>query len=446
MVEISAFRALRYTASWADSLATVVAPPYDVIGAAELKRLWDRSPYNVVRLILPAGDLPPAQRERGHSLAAERLRAWKRMGVLAADPQPSLYLYEQQFRLAGELKIRRGFFALARLTEWGEGIYRHELTLPGPVSDRIHLLAACQANLSSIFGLYSDPQQEIISALRLAAGSSSPAAEATDDRGVSHRLWVICDQGTIRRVAALMRTRAVVVADGHHRYTAALEYRNQQRAAHSTSTSKGTAPWDYVLFYFDAFEDPGLVILPTHQVVHGLAGFAPQEFIARIRTDMVVRELPSLAALAEGLADAGDARTVALGAILAGSGYYLLETGRPSLPQRPEEGLDVSVLRHRLIEPLLQRHGANADLEGHLWYTHEMEEAASWVERGQAQVAFILRPTPLEQVRSVALAQRVMPQKSTYFYPKVLSGLVIYDHTQWESQENPLPQETAPAT
>jgi uncharacterized protein (DUF1015 family) len=441
MVEIAGLRALRYVPDLVGALHSVVAPPYDIIGAPELRRLWSKSPYNVVRLILPAGDLPPERRADGYARAAERLTAWKQAGALQPEDAPAIYLYEQRFRLPdGVERTRRGFFALARLTEWGEGIYRHELTLPGPVSDRIHLLESCQANLSSIFGLYSDPQREIMAALAEAVGEHPPAGELRDDHGVWHGLWPVQDAAVLARVRDLMRTRSIVVADGHHRYTAALTYRNRMHAR-SIEMASGhdrdvahpeapePAPWDYVLFYLVALEDPGLVILPTHQALHSLAGVDTARLDGDLGAGMARRALPSLEVLQAALADSALAGDAALGVVLAGPRYYLLQDSRPSDPAAPEDALDVAVLRRRVVEPLLARAGATQDLEGHLRYTHDALEAAAWVAEGHVQVAFVVRPTPLEQVRTVALAHRVMPQKSTYFYPKVLSGLVLYDHS-----------------
>jgi uncharacterized protein (DUF1015 family) len=441
MVEIRAFRALRYAPSLARPLSEVVAPPYDVIGAAELARLWERNPHNVVRLILPAGDLPPSQ-QQGYSLASERLRAWKEAGVLAPDSHPSLYLYRQRFRLpTGKPLSRQGFFALARLAEWGEGIHRHELTLPGPVSDRIRLLHACRANLSSVFGLFSDPHHEVISPLAEQVDGRPPALEMVDDLGVWHGLWQVSDPQTVRRVADLLCGRPVVVADGHHRYTAALAYRNRCRPAGS---SLDEGPWDYALFYLGAFEDPGLLILPTHQVLHGLHGTWPEQFSAEMRTHFAVHEEPALGSLLEKLDRLERAPHVVLGAVVQGGHYYLLETPRPANPTAPEQELDVSVLRRYAVEPLLCQPGADAGLERHLRYTHDAPAAAAQVSTGEANVAFILRPTLLAQVRSVALAGRVMPQKSTYFYPKLLSGLVFYDHAQWQPEPEPLAEQAGP--
>ncbi len=444
MVDISGFRALRYAPSFRASLSEVVAPPYDVVGREQLRRLWEQNPHNVVRLILPAADLPPAERERGYVLAAERLRGWKDEGILIPDEQPSLYLYRQQFRLPnGEEKLRQGFFALVRLAAWGDGIYRHELTLPGPVSDRLRLLEACGANLCSIFGLYSDPKGEVIGWLTRAAECREPAGEAVDDRGVWHGLWQVSDPAVLRAVSAAMRDRPVVIADGHHRYTAALEYRNLRR---TTDHSGGPAPWDYVLMYLDALEDPGLVVMPTHQVVHSLASFTPPQFLAFMEHRFAVFEQPSLAALLEKLVQLGEAPEVVLGVVLRGARYYLLIAARPASPEAPEEALDVSVLRRWAVQPLLELYGADGDLEAHLRYTHEAPEAAAWVSTGQADVAFLLRPTRLEDVWSIALANRVMPQKSTYFYPKLLSGLVLYDHALWQEDPRPLAERAAPAS
>lgn len=429
MVDIMPFRALRYARPCSASLYDVVAPPYDVIGPAELARLWARDPHNVVRLILPAGDLPPAERKRGYDLAPERLQDWKQKGVLAPDDRPSFYLYRQRFRLgSGPLRTRQGFFALLRLTEWGEGVYRHEMTHSGPVSDRVRLLGACRANLSSVFGLYSDPQQEVIGLLAARAEGEAPVGEAVDDQGVWHGLWQVSDPAVTARVVSLLRERPVVIADGHHRYTAALQYRNDCRA--KAPTACGPMATDYALFYLGALEDPGLAILPTHQALHGLVGFSPEGFRALMQGHFAVQDEPDPARALERLAESPDA---VLGAVVRGGGSCLLRAPRPENAAAPEEALDVSLLRRYAIEPLLDRYGRAEGLEAHLRYTHDAAEAVSWVDASQADVAFILRPTPLEQVRTVALAHRVMPQKSTYFYPKLLSGLLFFDHTHWEA-------------
>ena len=428
MVEIIGFPALRYAPTRVGSLAGVIAPPYDVIDDEELRRLWASGPHNAVRLILPAGDLPPAERSGGYGLAAERLRAWKEQGILVPDPQPSIYLYRQRFTLPGEgPRVRQGFFALVRLTGWGAGIHPHEGTLPGPVCDRLQLLEACQANLGSIFGLYADPQQEVMAALLEGVDERAPAAEGVDGHGIWHGLWPVSEPGVLRRVTSLLRQRPVVVADGHHRYTAALTYRDRKRAADGAAGQ--VSPWDYALFCLYAFEEPGLVVLPTHQVVAGLRGFDADRLAAE--PDLTGHELPSLAALLEALARPAPADVAVVGVVVRGPRYRLLELERPAQPATPEEALDVSLLRRRLVEPLLRRHGAGTHLEPHLRYSHQAEQAAAWVVAGQADVAFLVRPTPLDQVRAVALAGRLMPQKSTYFYPKVYSGLVFYDHTVW---------------
>ncbi|MGQ9681534.1 MAG: DUF1015 domain-containing protein [Anaerolineae bacterium] len=426
MVEVRAFPAVRYTPSFKGDYGQLVAPPYDVIGPADLQRLWDRSPYNVVRLILPAGDLLPDQRDRGYQLAAERLRRWKAEGVLVADPNPALYYYRQQFQLAhGRRLTRQGFFALARLTEWNQGIYRHELTLPGPVSDRIRLLEECHANLSSIFGLYSDPTHEVAAMMAERAEAVPPAVEVVDDGGVAHALWVLDEPALVQRVTSLLRDRPIVVADGHHRYTAALEYRNRRRA----EGQEGLASWDYVLFYLTALEDPGLVILPTHQVLHGLPGFGAERFVTAMQSAFTVQELPTLTVLMEHLDRSETEPDVFLGAVAREGRCFLLQASRPQTAL--EDALDVAILRRWAVAPLLADNSSAANVEAHLRYTHDAAEAAAWVTGGEADVAFLLRPTPLDAVRTLALAHKVMPQKSTYFWPKVLSGLVIHDFGAW---------------
>jgi len=384
----------RYDPARVGDIGQVLAPPYDVITPAEQAELYARSPYNVIRLILPR------EAERG-ATAARTLREWIDAGILRPDPEPAVYLYSQQFSLPdGSTRRRDGLLCRLRLEDFASGVVRpHERTLPGPKADRLAILRATGTNLSAIFGLYDragEPVRELL-------GGAALGAPLVDVSGW-HQLWRVTDSAAIARVQAALAQESIIIADGHHRYETALAYRDEQ---------PGNEAAEYVLAYLANMEEEGVVILPTHRLVRGPLRVDGPTLEARLREAFALEPLDPRRRRSAGEIDcvlpdrplrlrAGPAARARLG----------------DLPPVLRE-LEVELLRRAILEPIL---GAGAE---ELDFTHEDDEALAAVTDGRAAVAFLVNPPSMAQVRQVCLAGEVMPEKSTYFYPKLATGLVF---------------------
>ncbi|MBI5809907.1 MAG: DUF1015 domain-containing protein, partial [Deltaproteobacteria bacterium] len=272
MAEIMPFKGVLYNADKVGSLKKVMAPPYDVISPKMQDELYARHPNNIVRIILSKAAPDDAPGSDKYSRAASDLKDWVLNGVLVKDVHPSIYYYIQRYALKDGSKIKRkGFISLVRLAELGVGIHAHEQTLSGPKADRLRLMQACNANLSPIFSLYSDPRLYVNRLLDAAADKGRPVVDVEDDNGVENIIWRVDDADIIREVSALMAGKALFIADGHHRYETALNYRNLMREKNPHPT--GLEPYNYVMMYFSNMDSEGMTIWPTHRVIHGLAGF-----------------------------------------------------------------------------------------------------------------------------------------------------------------------------
>jgi uncharacterized protein (DUF1015 family) len=438
--EIRPFRALRYNVSTIGDPACVVAPPYDVIGDVERDRLLARHTANIVRLDLPreeAGDEPDDRYRR----AARTLAAWRSDGTLHKDPHPSIYIYEQTYVVPGTdaSRTQAGFFARLRLEPPGpgSGVLPHERTLAGPREDRYKLLRATGVNTSPVVVLYDDPAAAGAAVLD-GVRARKPDLEIVDDDGVQHRLWAaLADGDAASAVAPLLAAAsadAVTIADGHHRYETALRYRDERRMSRSCEEDP---PFDYLLTLFlEATRQP-LTVLPTHRIVRGLGDDGVARLVAgldelfEVRRDVEAAELRDIFG--------------SIGLVAGGTGRFGLWTRRggailsarrnafePLLPGggAAVRGLDVTILRVTLAR--LAGIDDEAVAGGAVEYTKSAAEAIATVdsaERG-ADAAFLLEPTPVASIAAVARDGDVMPQKSTYFYPKALSGLVINPH-EW---------------
>jgi uncharacterized protein (DUF1015 family) len=438
--EIRPFRALRYDLSTIGDAARVVAPPYDVIGSAERERLLARHPANVVRLDLPSDELGDAVDDR-YRRAARVLAGWRSDGTLHKDPHPSIYPYEQSYTVPGTDVSRQqvGFFARLRLEPYGagSGVLPHEGTLAAPREDRYKLLRATGVNTSPVVVLYDD--QAAVGSAVLDAGRSRPAElEIVDDDGVQHRLWAVpADGDAAGAVAPLLAAAAagpVTIADGHHRYETALRYRDERRMARSCEEDPA---FDYILTLFVEASRQSLTVLPTHRILHGLGDEGLRRLQAGLDDLFTVRRDVGSAELLKSfegiaLARGGDGRfgwwTRSGGSILTAR----REAFEPYLRRGGAaiRGLDVSLLGVALER--LAGIGDEAVAGGAIGYTKSAAEAIDAVNAGEAgaDAAFLLEPTPVEAISAVALDGEVMPQKSTYFYPKALSGLVINPH-EW---------------
>lgn len=428
MADVRPFRGLRFQEDVAGSIAAALCPPYDVVTPQQQRALYARSPYNAVRLefaLTEGGDSPSDNR---YTRAATLLHAWLRQGALARD-EPSWYVYDQDFEHRGRRHTRRAFFARVRLHEWDERVaLPHEHTLPKPKEDRLQLLRACRVNLSPVLALYRD-SSAVRESIEEAAGDTSavPVADVLDLDGQRHRLQRLAANDPLGR---LFRDRSLYVIDGHHRYETALAYRNERRA--SSSTWSGEEGENFVMMALIAHNDPGLVVLPTHRLLNLPA--LPSDFRDRLAQHFDVDQIDSdhsdWPAIEERLRDAGH-EGMAI-AVFGDRGRLRLiaKAREPDLDRLMTDApdswrrLDTAVLQRLILKGILdvdQRDSAGYELS----FIHDGAEALRLVERGECALAFLLNPTPVETVLNVADARERMPQKTTFFYPKVPTGLVM---------------------
>jgi uncharacterized protein (DUF1015 family) len=411
MAEIRPLRALHYNLADGSALADLVAPPYDVIDPPMRAELAARSPHNVVEIDLPVGEDP-------YGDAAARFAQWQRDGVLVRDQADALWAHEQRYiGPDGRERTRRGFFARVRVEEYGAGRIRpHERTHPGPKEDRLRLTRATRANLSPIFSLYSDPSAAAWGALEPHI-NASPWGEVRDADRTEHRLWRVADATAIDQVQAALRDVELLIADGHHRYETARVYAEE---------IGGEGAHRYVLMCLVALEDPGLEVFPTHRLIGGLDAERRAELARVIERDFISEPL-ARDALAP---PAGDGPLV-LGYVDATRSLRLTlrdqaiaDAALADMPA-PYRRLDTGVLEKLLLEQAL---GLSAEDISHLrgfGYARDAAQAVELVETGAYDAAFLLRPTPVAAVRDVAASGANMPPKSTYFFPKLLTGLLF---------------------
>jgi len=435
MAIISPFRAWRYAPDRVP-VQQVVTQPYDKITPAMQERYYQASPYNLVRIVLGKRLPGDGDAENVYTRAAAAFQNWRQTGVLQRDPEPSIYRYSQTFWHPGSQATaeRRGFIALGRIEEYSAGaVFRHEQTLAKPKADRLDLLRANRAHFGQIFMLYSGAGK-VDSLLDSAAAPqiASPEIEVTDEYDVVHRVWRISDPLVIASVQKEMRDKKLIIADGHHRYETALTYRNERRAEAETGSGL-PVPYDSVMMTFVDMDRPGLVILPTHRVAFGLPSFSVARFQADTGRFFEVEEVDAGidAARATAILQQAGHDGTALLAVTA-EAAFLLHTpkangssvfGNLSLRQ---QALDVVQLHKCLLEGVLKISEEAIRNQENVSYCREAADALMQVRSGKVQAAFLMNPVRMEQVRDIAFAGEVLPQKSTDFYPKLLSGLTIY--------------------
>lgn len=441
MARIYPFRAWRYNPGMVRT-EDVVTQPYDKITPAMQQAYYQRSPYNLVRIILGLPELFDSPDANVYTRAAANFQDWRAQGVLKQDKESAVYAYSQQYEVPGSpgaIQERKGFIALGELVDYSQRIvFRHERTLAKPKSDRLNLLRATRAHFGQIFMLYSDPVQT--AEKLLFANPKTPDAEVTDEYGVLHRVWKVVDVGTINMLLSAMQDKKLIIADGHHRYETALNYSREHPAGAEANHERPTSslpqppyPAAATMMTFVNMDSAGLTILPTHRVVHGLSGFQPAQFLERAAkyfdvTPVAVTQ--DAAGLLHALAEAGKAGTCFLA--VTGEGISLLaarkaamETRLADQPER-QRRLDIVQLHSVVLEDLLGISAQAVLDQTNLRYLRDAAEAMQQVRAGDANIAFLMNPVSLDQLREVAFAGDVMPQKSTDFYPKLLSGLAIY--------------------
>ena len=437
MARIYPFRAWRYNPS-SVRIEDVVTQPYDKISPAMQQAYYQRSPFNLVRIILGLPELFDAERgESVYTRAARDFRAWRDQGVLTQEKDPCVFAYSQRFKVPGTeiVKERRGFIALGKLHDYSDQVvFRHEQTLSKPKSDRLNLLKATHAHFGQIFMLYSDPAGSVE---KILYDDNGPAeAEVTDEYGVLHRLWRVSDPAAIRLLSTAMDDKKLIIADGHHRYETALKYSKEHThsshaAGHSaTQLPQPPFPEAAVMMTFVNMDSDGLVILPTHRVVHSLENFDPAAFARAAEEFFTVQPLAEAdaASYIETLKAQSGTAFIAVtgsGALLLRSKPEAVAAALASLPDRQRQ-LDLSHLHSIILDRLLGLDEEKVREQTNIRYLRDAADAVEQPRRGQANVTFLTNPVTMEQLREVAFAGDVMPQKSTDFFPKLLSGLTIY--------------------
>ena len=434
MPDITAFRGLRYDLGQVGSLSDVIAPPYDVIDDDFRDELYKKHPANVVRLILNRSEPGDNDGSNVYTRAARFLKNWRSEQILAEEAAPSIYVYHQVFKYDDTEFVRRGFMCRTKLERFGEGtIFPHEETHASAKEDRLNLTRACKANLSQIFGLYPDPENEAQQILQSQIEGRIPI-EATDHLGVVHRIWPVSDLNVISELQAIMSGRPTFIADGHHRYETACNYREELAAAGELDESH---PANSVLMMCVGMSDPGMIVLPTHRLFRGIPAISSDEIVAKISSCFDCRIAGEGSDLAEplwseieteddqgsvGLYSGKDQRWVMA---------KINDAGRAKMAEISSDhstdwhGLGVSIL-HRLIVETLLGHSNLPKPK----YVHLVSELVDGIESGDDDgsdfsLAALVMPATLDHIRAISENNERMPAKSTYFYPKLLSGLVI---------------------
>lgn len=446
MPHIQAFRGIRYDLGHVGSLSDVIAPPYDVIDAALQDELYKKHPSNVIRIELNRDEPGDDEQSNRYSRAARFLRNWRSEGVLQVDPDPALYVYHQVFTFQGKTYERRGFMSRVRLERFGEGkIYPHEETHASAKQDRLLLTRACRTNISQIFGLYPDEENEAQELLEQAIAGMTPL-QATDHLGVVHRLWVVTDVKTISEVSARMDARPMYIADGHHRYETACNYRDELAAAAGGSLPE-THPANYVLTMCVSMSDPGMIVLPTHRLFRGMPAITSAELTAKLgeyfQCQPAGQGADEAATVWEAIESEGEQGS--LGFYTAADNCWTLATVTDAGLARMTEiaaehsadwqSLGVALLHRLVMDTLLQATNLPKPM-----YVHSVEEVAEGLTRGDLvgrdatgqlgqggrfELAALVMPATVGHVQAISEHGERMPAKSTYFYPKLLSGLVF---------------------
>ncbi len=410
MANVKPFQPYRYSAKAGDP-AKLITQPYDKINPQMQARYLAASPYNLVRVILGEKRDSDSAADNVYTRAARYFEDWIQQGILAQDPAPGFYAYFQDFEVpdTGERLTRKGFIGLGKVEDYSAGVvYRHEQTLSGPKKDRLEVLHHTRAHFGQIFMLYPDREGSVDKELDQAT-QGAPLLDVADEYGARHRLWAITDPARLARIQTLMQPMKLLIADGHHRYETALNYRNE----HPDDPAA-----QYVMMTFVNMYSPGLKILATHRVLRNLEGFSTQKLLFHAADDWSVKKFASLTELKREL-HAEAPQMVRIGVVTPTETFLLL---RP----RKDGELDVMVLHQEILGSWLSIGEDAVRDEKHLQYVRGMDAAAAEVRERGAQVAFLLDPTAIDSMARVAFTGGVMPQKSTDFYPKLLTGVTIY--------------------
>ncbi|NNM86593.1 MAG: DUF1015 domain-containing protein [Phycisphaerales bacterium] len=441
MANVQPMAAVRYPQSLQTDL---ISPPYDVLSAADKAAYLKKNAHNIVAVDLPHVPPKTAGPAAAYAAAATTLESWLQSGVLKRDGKPTLYPYQQTYAHAGVTYQRRGLFCRVGLEEFGPSgtIHPHEQTFSGPKEDRLLLMRSTHANLSPVFGLYDDATNAVTNRLFEHVAGGPPIATASlptqDGKGqVLSELWMVTDAKVIADVQNLLADKHLYIADGHHRYSTCLTYRKELAQSHGGHLPK-EHPANFGLFVLVAMQDPGLIVLPTHRVVSNLQGFSADGFVAKAagllkvlpgqftggQLDELEKRLAGFGPHAMGVYDpAGDRAVVVVPSDSDPLGR-LSDDAALAGKSKEWRQLDVAILQHLIFDRIVKPHFAGGQ-DFHWAFPHEAHEVVDLCRSGQYQAGFVLQPTPLEAVRQLCNAHELMPQKSTFFYPKLATGMVI---------------------
>ena len=412
------FRALRYNQDVAGTISELVAPPYDIIYDEWRERLYRRNPYNIIRLIKTKDEPGDTESRNKYTRANDYIRSWMDKGILKLEDQPSLYIRSDTYELDGEIKTRYGFIALLRVEEFGTGIHPHERTLSGPKMDRIKLVQATDTNLSQIFSIFKDPDGKIQHLIMKKTAEVIPDINFKDEQDILRKMWVVNDSDFVNGIIEAMRSRDIIIADGHHRYETALAY----KAMKKNERSQYEEPFDFVTMYFSSADDSGMTILPTHRKVMNLNSFDEKAFFTGLEKhfDVEFYGKTDLNEILMHIKD--DSEKTSIFGFYIREGFKIARLKKPSVPKEP----DVEILHDQIIEKMLGISREDISSGRYLHFSKSPEHCIEDVNSGNNQMGIFMNALRSEELFHRILNGNRMPQKSTYFFPKTLSGLVMY--------------------
>ncbi len=422
MAEIKAFKGMRFDTDKAGEIKTLCCPPYDIISEAERLAFIEENPYNIIRLELPKGESP-------YENAAELLKKWEAEGILKLEEKPALYIYEEEFTAYGKRNSIKGLICRLKVEEFSKGVVLpHEFTLSKAKEDRLNLMKATNCNFSQIYGLYMDEEHTSLKTID-ECSKGAPDLEFTDTDNITHRMWIITDEEILNKLTSDFSDRKIYIADGHHRYETALNYRNYCR---ENGISKEGDAQDFQMIFLCDMLHPGLVVFPTHRLVRDLDSFDKETVLKKCEKYFNIEKHTGTDSM-EALLSASDlSGKKAFGFYVGNDEWYLLTLKDISVMDSllpdvsvASRQLDVTVLHSLILEEIFGIDKANMAAQINLTYTKFFEEALSSVDQGKAQCSFVLNSTKVTEIRDVASQGEKMPQKSTYFYPKMITGMVM---------------------
>ena len=422
MAEIKGYKGLRFNCEKAGKIEELVCPPYDIISDQQREEYIKTNPHNIIRLELPKGD-------DKYNKAAEILKDWLEKGILVKEDKPAIYIYEEEFTAYGKRKAIKGIICRVKLEEFSKGIILpHEFTLSKAKEDRLSLMKATNCNFSQIYSLYMDGGKNTLGKID-SLSKSEPDIQLQDNDNVTHRMWIIKDEKAIADICSDFTDRKLYIADGHHRYETALNYRNYLR---EQGLAKEGDACDYQMMMLVDMEHLGLVVFPTHRLVRNLDSFNAERVIDGCKEYFDVTEHSDINTIESTLMELYNQGKKAYAFYCGGSSYKLLVLKDTNIIKKllpnastATQQLDVTILHTLILEKIFGIDAENMAKQINLTYTKIFDEAISSVQQGNSQCAFILNPTRVSEIREVASNGEKMPQKSTYFYPKMITGLVM---------------------